>query len=255
MLNVPDMHPPLPMNIEGYRGRTDPEAMKAVAKEMEAVFTYEMIKVMRETSDLSTEDDLGKNTYMNLFDQELSKLFAERGIGLQDMLQKGMQNIADKKNASDPKLPDVRDKQPVEKDQEQSRVDDIKTLLPDQGGNRISSGYGWRHDPFTGELKFHHGLDIAASEGTDIHPIRKGTVLFSGEQKGYGNVVIIDHGNGFVSKYAHNLTNLVQQGQEVDISSVIAQVGNTGRSTGPHMHFEVLYRGEQIDPEMLMAQG
>jgi murein DD-endopeptidase MepM/ murein hydrolase activator NlpD len=254
MLKVPDMHPSLPLNIEGYRGRTDPEAMKAVAKEMEAMFAYEMIKVMRETANLSSKGDLGKDTYMSMFDQQLSKLFAERGLGLQEMLRRGMKNIAEK-SAPTPKVPDTQEKRPGEQVQHQAHLAEIKTLLPDEYGAHISSGYGQRKDPFTGETKFHHGLDIAAPEGTDIHPLRRGTVLFSGEQKGYGNVVIIDHGNGFVSKYAHNQANLVAQGQVVDINTVIAQVGSTGRSTGPHIHFEVLYRGEHVDPDMLTAQG
>jgi murein DD-endopeptidase MepM/ murein hydrolase activator NlpD len=96
-------------------------------------------------------------------------------------------------------------------------------------------------------------LDIPATEGTDIHPVRRGTVVFSGEQHGYGNVVIIDHGDGFLSKYAHNQINLVEQGQVVDIESVIAKVGSTGRSTGPHVHFEVLYKGEHVHPDILLA--
>lgn len=254
MMKVPDMQPSLPMNIEGYRGRTDPEAIKAVAKEMEAMFAYEMIKVMRETTDQSSKANLGKDTYMTMFDQALSKLFAERGLGLQNMFNRGLQNAAEK-TARPTKVPDMPENRVSGKDQRQSLIEEIKTLLPDQGGARISSGYGPRRDPFSGEVKFHHGLDIAAAEGTDIHPLRKGTVLFSGEQQGYGNVVIIDHGDGFVSKYAHNLTNFARQGQVVDADSVIAQVGSSGKSTGPHMHFEVLYRGEHVNPDMLMAKG
>ncbi len=107
--------------------------------------------------------------------------------------------------------------------------------------------------PFSGELKFHHGLDIPAPAGTNVHPVRPGTVLFSGQQRGYGNVVIIDHGDGFTSKYAHNQENLVQEGEKVDSASVIARVGSTGKSTGSHVHFEVAYRGRDVDPGMLLA--
>jgi Rod binding domain-containing protein len=100
---VGDIYQSVPRNIEEYRSRKDPEAMKAVAKEMEALFAQEMIKVMRETTDMSSEGTLGKNTYMSLFDTELSKLFAQRGLGLQDMLLKGMKNIAEKAGSA-PKL-------------------------------------------------------------------------------------------------------------------------------------------------------
>jgi murein DD-endopeptidase MepM/ murein hydrolase activator NlpD len=249
MQNVPDIPHAVPHKIEEYRGRKDPAAMKAVAKEMEAMFAYEMIKVMRETSDVSSKGGLGMDTYMSLFDQEISKLVAERGLGLQNMLEKGLKHAAGKSGA----VPNAPDVQQITKEEKPANADEIKTLLPDVHNARISSGYGLRHDPYSGEMKNHYGLDIPAAVGTDIHAIRNGTVVFSGEQKGYGNVVVIDHGDGFMTKYAHNQINLVQQGQKVDTGTVIAQVGSTGRSTGPHVHFEVLYKGEHVNPDTLLA--
>jgi len=269
MQNTPDINPSLSRNIEEYRGRKDPAAMKAMAKEMEAMFAYEMIKVMRETSDMSAKGSLGKDTYMSLFDQEISRILAERGLGLRDMLEKGLQHMANKAGnvptALDKQNIKTEGKQPVTDEikallpaiglnkEKQALIDEVKTLLPDIDRARISSGYGRRQDPYTGEQKNHFGLDIAAPEGTEVHSVRNGTVLFSGEQKGYGNVVVIDHGDGFLAKYAHNQINLVQQGQEVEAGSVIAQVGSTGRSTGPHVHFEVLYQGEHVHPDTLLA--
>jgi murein DD-endopeptidase MepM/ murein hydrolase activator NlpD len=102
-------------------------------------------------------------------------------------------------------------------------------------------------------MKHHNGMDIPAPEGTEVHSVGTGTVLFSGEQRGYGNVVVIDHNDGYLAKYAHNKTNLVQQGQEVEAGSVIAEVGSTGRSTGPHVHFEVRCKGEPVHPDTLLA--
>jgi murein DD-endopeptidase MepM/ murein hydrolase activator NlpD len=249
MQNIPHMAQPYSRNIEEYRGRNDPAAMKAVAKEMEAMFAYEMIKVMRETIGKSSKATLGGDTYMSMFDLELSKLFADRGLGLQDMFLRGLKNIDEKTSHSSK----VQDKQSVVHKQADDLRSEIKNLLPDSDQARVSSDYGMRHDPFTGDMKFHYGFDIPADEGTSIHPVRKGIVAFSGEQPGYGNIVIIDHGDGFVTKYAHNQKNLVQQGQEVDPGSVIAQVGTTGRSTGSHVHFEVLYKGENVDPRLLLA--
>lgn len=249
MQNTPDIPPAFPRRIEEYRGRKDPAAMKAVAREMEALFAYEMIKVMRETSDVSSKGGMGMDTYMSLFDQEISRMFAERGLGLQNMLEKGLRHMADKSG----KIPNPPEHQNAAREVKQSVSDEIKTLLPDSDHARISSGYGLRHDPYSGELKYHYGLDIPAAEGTDIHPVRSGTVVFSGEQQAYGNVVVVDHGDGYLTKYAHNRTNLVRQGQEVNTESVIARVGSTGRSTGPHVHFEVLYKGRHVHPDTLLA--
>jgi murein DD-endopeptidase MepM/ murein hydrolase activator NlpD len=229
----------IPVPLEKTAGKQDPESIKKVAKDMEALFAYEMIKAMRATTGESDKKGLGSDTYMTMFDLELSKLFAERGLGLQDMFTKGLSAASGKAK-----------KGPLE-----NVTDELKTILPEDGHPRISSGFGLRKDPISGDRKFHHGLDIPAPAGTGIHPVKPGTVQFSGEQAGYGNVVIIDHGDGFVSKYAHNQANLVSTGDSVNPATVIATVGNTGRSTGPHVHFEVAYQGEKVDPQVLLAQA
>jgi len=247
MQNLPSIQRPLTANIETLRNSKDPEAIKAVAKNMESLFVYEMLKVMREASGTSSTSGLGNETYTSMFDTELSKVIAERGIGLAEMIEKGISK------SSRNTVPTLAPPSEGEHSQKQAAVPEIKDLLPNVTSPRISSGYGMRHDPFSGELKFHHGLDIPAPEGTDVHPVRSGTVLFSGQQTGYGNVVIIDHGDGFTSKYAHNQINLVQEGEKVDSASIIARVGSTGKSTGPHIHFEVAYRGRNIDPGTLVA--
>jgi murein DD-endopeptidase MepM/ murein hydrolase activator NlpD len=117
----------------------------------------------------------------------------------------------------------------------------------------VSSGFGFRKDPFTGGIAFHRGMDIAAAAGTAVYPVREGKVTFSGYRKGYGNVVIVDHGDGFVTKYGHNRANLVEAGARVGPDTVLAEVGATGRSTGPHLHFEVSYEGKNVRPETVLA--
>ncbi len=102
---------------------------------------------------------------------------------------------------------------------------------------------------------FTHGIDIAASEGTEIYPMKCGRVTFSGLKPEYGNVVVIDHGDGFVSTYAHNKVNLVKEGDEVSSVAPIARVGSTGIATGPHLHFEVTHQGARIDPARLITKG
>ncbi|WP_298431744.1 M23 family metallopeptidase [Geobacter sp.] len=111
--------------------------------------------------------------------------------------------------------------------------------LPVDGGT-ITSGIGWRPDPFgSGRMVYHHGVDIAVPEGTAVHPTQIGIVVYAGPYKGYGNLVAIDHGNGYVTIYGHNASVLVKPGDRVDDRTVIALSGNTGRSTGPHVHYEV----------------
>lgn len=113
---------------------------------------------------------------------------------------------------------------------------------------RITSGFGMRRDPFTGRPAFHKGVDLAAKPGTHIYPIADGVVKFSGWQGGYGRVVIVEHADGLESVYAHNSDNLVTPGQTVRADMPIAKVGSTGRSTGPHLHFEVRRDGRAVDP-------
>ena len=110
----------------------------------------------------------------------------------------------------------------------------------------VSSPYGYR-DIF-GSTSFHRGIDIPAPQGTAVHAGAGGTVTFAGEQGSYGNLVIIDHGNGFLSYYAHNSVILVEKGDVVQVNEVIAGVGSTGRSTGNHCHFEVHYKGQVVNP-------
>ncbi|MGA7296082.1 MAG: M23 family metallopeptidase [Rhodanobacteraceae bacterium] len=112
----------------------------------------------------------------------------------------------------------------------------------------ISSYYGKRIDPFDGHTAFHRGLDFAANRGTPVHTVAEGVVTFAGVRSGYGNVVEIDHGNGYATRYAHNSKILVHVGQRVRVGQEIAVVGSTGRSTGPHSHFEVWYHGRSVNP-------
>jgi murein DD-endopeptidase MepM/ murein hydrolase activator NlpD len=103
---------------------------------------------------------------------------------------------------------------------------------------RISSTIGLRHDPIDGIIRDHKGVDIATPEGTPVRPVAPGLVVFSGYRPGYGNTVIVRHEDGTVTLYAHNSTNLKSAGEPVDRGSTIAFSGSTGRTTGPHLHFE-----------------
>ncbi len=117
----------------------------------------------------------------------------------------------------------------------------------------ISSGFGERVDPFTGGEEFHEGIDFAAPQGTQIHAVAAGIVTWAGPRGGFGNMVQIDHGNGYATRYGHAYKVLVHVGETVQRGDVIGLVGNTGRSTGPHVHFEVLKNGREVDPARFVA--
>ncbi len=124
--------------------------------------------------------------------------------------------------------------------------------IPLQG--RVSSAFGVRHDPLHGGLRRHAGVDIAAPQGTPIAAAAAGTVVFAGRRGGYGNLVEIEHADGQRTRYAHTARMLVKVGDEVKPGQAIATVGSTGRSTGPHLHFEVKKDGARIDPLQAVAK-
>ncbi len=113
----------------------------------------------------------------------------------------------------------------------------------------LSSYFGLRTDPFTGRRVHHSGIDFAGKMGSDIVSVAAGVVTFSGKRSGYGNLVEINHGNGYVTRYGHCKENMVHAGQTIKKGQVIAKMGTTGRSTGPHVHFEVMRNGRQVDPK------
>lgn len=112
----------------------------------------------------------------------------------------------------------------------------------------MSSHFGHRNDPFNGRVAMHEGVDFAGKLGSDIVAVASGVVTWSGERYGYGTMVEINHGDGYMTRYAHNQSNKVKVGDIVKKGQVIALMGSSGRSTGPHVHFEVYRHGRPVDP-------
>lgn len=117
---------------------------------------------------------------------------------------------------------------------------------------RVSSGFGTRNHPVTKVIRHHSGIDLAAPAGSLIRSIRGGTVIFADKLGPYGNLIVVDHGDGFVSRYGHCETLKARIGQRVKAGQIIATVGQTGRTTGPHLHFEVMLNGKPFDPDDLI---
>ena len=128
------------------------------------------------------------------------------------------------------------------------KLSSIPSIRPVDGGY-LNSGLGYRNDPFTGEKRFHHGLDISANRGTAIYATANGKVVSAGKLGNYGNTIKIKHGYGYDTFYGHLHKIFVKRGQDVKRGELIGEVGNTGRSTASHLHYEVHYFGTPQDPE------
>jgi murein DD-endopeptidase MepM/ murein hydrolase activator NlpD len=118
----------------------------------------------------------------------------------------------------------------------------------------ISSGFGERNDPFTGKKTRHEGLDFAGIKGTEVLGVASGVVTWAGTVQGYGKLIEIDHGNGYITRYAHNDELLIEVGDGITAGQTIAKMGSTGRASSPHVHFEVLYKGEAVNPYKFVKQ-
>jgi len=144
-------------------------------------------------------------------------------------------------------------------------LDNIENILTDRRekltqpegrpaiGGWMSSLYGYRSDPRSGKKEFHQGVDFAGRPETPITAVAAGIVIWSGLRYGYGDLVEISHGNGYTTRYAHNKKNLVTVGEKVEKGEIIALMGATGRSTGTHVHFEVLRYGKHLNPNKYLS--
>ena len=137
--------------------------------------------------------------------------------------------------------------------QRQSLLDSVPTINPVDGW--IASGFGRRISPFTGKLARHEGLDVAAPIGTPIYAPADGVVVFAGKKPGFGNFIMIAHGYGIVTRYGHCNEILVNLGQRIDRGEKLGTVGMTGRTTGPHLHYEIVVNGKTVNPRRFILQG
>ncbi len=168
--------------------------------------------------------------------------------GMQAMLEEELQAMRSRAGSLDRSLEEIHQKW-----EERLRLlASTPSVLPVSGST--SDGFGWRDDPFTGEPEYHKGVDIVAPAGTTVHATADGVVTRVGRESGYGKMVQLSHGFGLGSLYGHLGVILVRPGQRVRKGDPIGQVGSTGRSTGPHLHYEIFKGGHQVDPRKFLAE-
>ncbi len=221
--------------------------LKLIASQFEEIMINTLLKTSTEATKLFNNED-NENYGLNLgFYKEMNNYYlsqsivAEGGLGLQDLI---VEQLMDKINQNNGNISNNKSKTGIGLKFNHSK---LSFSAPVKG--RISSDFGWRIDPFNGKRRFHNGVDIAAPEGTPVKAVETGKVIFAGEKRGYGNLIILEHINGFKTYYAHLKEVKVKKGDIIGKNDIIGEVGMTGRATGPHLHFEIRRGRYVFNPE------
>ena len=221
---------------------TDRAQIQAMAQQFESLLLAQMLREMKQSmAPESDEQGLGGAIMGDTFMSELGLALSRAGgVGLSQVLVDGFiksqgtgtGQVGDGLG-TDPNGGDVA---PLPEKIESSPL-------------TISSNFGWRTDPINRTHRFHAGTDLRMAYGQDVRAAATGVVTFAGVRRGYGNLVTVRHQDGLETRYAHLSSLDVQEGDEVSAGQVIARSGNTGRTTGPHLHFEVRQNGQPVDPD------
>ena len=229
----------------------DPAALAEAAREFEAILLRQMLDGLRQlfASDSEEDDGFGSDALFDTIQSELARhLSAQGGLGLADRL---IEASAERTVGGDGRLAPLAGAAPervvaVSVGTPRGRGAAATTAAP--FGSAVTSRYGWRTDPIDGTPRFHAGVDVRAAFGVEVPAVRGGRVTFVGEQSGYGLTVVVDHGQGTTSRYAHLSALLVRGGEQIGTGYPIGRVGQSGRATGPHLHFEMTQDGHRVDP-------
>jgi murein DD-endopeptidase MepM/ murein hydrolase activator NlpD len=224
-----------------------------LAEQFEAMLLTQMLKVMRQsmlTDDSDKESGgglgLGSHAMTETIDSALAISLSRRSrLGLADFIVRAFERQALAADAPAP--PSSGPAAERIGDPNLTGVEPATSPALQPPGT-ISSGFGWRNDPISGRPRFHSGTDVKMAYGQDVQVAAGGRVASVGTRGAYGLTVVVDHGGGVETRYAHLSSAPVREGEAVVSGQVIAQSGNSGRSTGPHLHFEVLNNGEAVDP-------
>jgi murein DD-endopeptidase MepM/ murein hydrolase activator NlpD len=260
----------------GDTSPADRERLKDIAEQFESMLLVQMLKDMRKAGawdEAEENDTFGAESLFETLDVELaSHLARARGMGLKEELlaafdrtqpvpptteSAGEMNTVEASGlrAQAPGRSQGTGRRPEASDSPEARaLSPEASLRPVSGA--VTSEFGWRRDPFTSQMKFHQGVDLKAAYGQEVQAAGAGTVVFSGEQGGYGTSIVIEHGDGTKTRYAHLSATLVHKGDAVDAGQAVGRAGRSGRATGPHLHFEVIARnGARVPPRQWAAMG
>lgn len=241
-------------------------AARRTAMEFEALLLTQLTSALyppTEEGEDNVFSSTGSDMYKQMFGEQIAKLMANNGgIGIADTI---LAQLRDKAAAKAPAVERARQAAQAVKQETSdlpaspitavTNAETTPTAWRNPVVGRVTSTYGRRVDPINGAARDHHGVDIAAPRGTPIGAAAAGTVVFAGRRGGYGNTVIIEQPDGKQTLYAHAEELLVKAGERVNAGQTIATVGSTGRSTGPHLHFEVRENGQPLDPSTTLAKG
>lgn len=269
-MNFSRIDAPLAGAVANNQNELTEFAARQTAQQFESMFLQQLTSALNPPAEEGEEDvfsSTGSNMYKQMFSEQIAKIMADNGgVGLADTI---MRQLREKASAVNAKASALDRAIATAKEIKQEAVDAMPSEVlqaevtnsvalpaalqsPLQG--RITSEFGVRNDPINRQQRQHHGVDIAAPRGTPIGAAATGTVVFAGRKGGYGNTVIIEQADGKQTLYGHAEQLLVQVGERVEAGQTIATVGSTGRSTGPHLHFEVRENGQPINPLAMLAK-
>lgn len=252
---------PRPADVS--RAASDREKIVELAQEFESMMLLQMLKQMRQAmaDDDTREDGLSASTMLDTVDSELARQLSRAGgFGLARMMipaiaQRDVRSELPTETAAD-RLPGrpAASAQPALQPARSLPVADTGAMRLDLGATaHVTSAFGWRSDPLTATPRFHGGIDLGAAYGQSVPAAAKGRVVEVGDRGNYGTTVVIDHGSGVRTRYAHLSAVTVAVGDQVGQSQEIGRIGQSGRATGPHLHFEVTRDGQRIDPAAVMT--
>lgn len=232
----------------GRTGGHERYELQRVAQQFEAMLLTQMLREMRKAGEWKDGDEgaegmqLGTESFTEAIDTELGiHLAKHQGLGLTSQLMQAFDRLAGGSGMPTATVPTV----PTAVSAPPSALPPLPTA--------VTSEFGWRSDPFTGQAKFHRGVDLKAVYGQEVQAAASGTVVFSGEQRGYGTTVVVEHADGSRSRYAHLSAATVAAGSIVEVGQSVGRAGRSGRATGTHLHFEVTSpEGKPISPSQWM---
>ena len=250
----------------------DRQQLLRIAQEFESMLLVQVLRDMRRAGRWDDEEGehsgLGAESLFETVDVELaSHLARAQGLGLSTQLLAAFDRLQSAGSVAPrspaPVLPEpfpsasstIENTPPADASMQMVHPEtgDPTSTVPTVDG-RVTSNFGWRRDPFTGHARFHRGVDLAAAYGQEVQAAQAGRVVFSGEQGGYGNTVVVEHHDGTKSRYAHLSAILVTSGALVGAGEAVGRAGHSGRATGTHLHFEITTAdGRPVAPDTWMG--